>query len=306
MRTIYKQTLIILGITIIYVIANIALCKYSDYAFAKEVESSLVPIEVVFVGAPKDFKILPYSVKSVKKYLKQPITKLVLVAPKSEESIKLAHSLGMQYVDEDSLLNRKEFIDWVQKNKLLQNYQNNNWNWYYQQFLKLLYYKISEANNYFIIDTDVVMERPFVLVSNDNVKTFYIGPNKLGHETAKTSIKLLLGEDQFVPEFSFIADLMCFNKNIVKSMLDKIETKFATEFYKAGILVEQKSDARFSEYEMYGVYANYSSDITPKLLTNLIPMQNSSRNRDTLFLDRYLFELKAYRYISYHAWLSGE
>lgn len=300
MKRVYKITLISFALLSIFVISTyIFLYNYTDYIFTQSLKKSSVPIDVVFVGAPKDFEVLPYSVKSVKKYLMQPINKLVLIAPKSEEAIKLANSLKMEYIDENTLLNHQEFINWINTNELKKNY-GGSWNWYYQQFLKLLYYKISESKYYFIIDTDVVIKKPIVLVSNEGITTFFIGPN-LGHDISKTSAQKLLGNDQYVPEFSFIADLMCFNKDIVKSMITKIETKFKTEFYKAGILVEQDTNARFSEYEMYGVYANYSSDIIPlKPLTNYIPELGHSRKRNMLFLDYYSLELKKYSYIPYN------
>ena len=262
---------------------------------------------MVFVSAPKDFETLIYSVTSVKQYLQQPISRIVLIAPKSNAAIEISQSLGMEYIDENTILSHKDFTDWTRENKLSHNCRQCTWSWYYQQFLKLLYYKTTKAENYFVIDADIVMNKPFTLISNDGVRTFFTGHNS-GHEISKISVQLLLGEEQYVPEFSFIADLMCFNKNIVEGMITQIEKKFNLEFYKAAILVEQASKARFSEYEMYGVYVNFNNDLaSSRQLTNYIPLPpktNCTRKRSTLGLDQLSNELKICHYIAYHYWFN--
>ena len=112
-----------------------------------------------------------------------------MIAPKSEAATKIANSLGLEYIDENTLLDHDEFINWVKTNKLSQNYASQNWNWYYQQFLKLLYYKQAQTNYYFVIDADIVFKRPLVLVSDNGIRTFFISNYNAGHEISKTSIK---------------------------------------------------------------------------------------------------------------------
>ncbi len=86
--------------------------KESAFNYSK-LKLSLIPLDVVFVTTEKDFEILPYPLESVKKYLKQPINKFILVSPKTEQAIKLSKSLGMEYIDENSLLDHTEFMNWV-------------------------------------------------------------------------------------------------------------------------------------------------------------------------------------------------
>lgn len=312
-----KYLKLIIGIFIIYAIGRASLCTYIDYTLSKHIPNSSIPIDVVLIATKKDFNVVPYSVESIKKYLKQPINRIVLISSKTEKAEKLAIELGMEFIDENKLLNLKDFVSWVKENNLKYNFANINW--YYQQFLKLLYYKESKSEYYFVIDADIVMNRPFVLVTDDRINTFFIGQND-AHKISETSIKKLLGDDQFVPEFSYIADLMCFNKEIVKEMLNKIEKRFNTEFYKAAILVEQNSDARFSEYEMYGSYANHNSNnnnyitylpsvfatgtyFKDYLNSNHFLSDGHTRKRTTLFWDRHDPSLKAYPYIAYHSWV---
>jgi|GEM_PF-2302905 len=313
-----KYLKFIIGLFLIYAIGRVAICSYIDHTLDIHAPESSVPIDVVLIATKKDFNVIPYSIESIRKYLKQPINRAVLISPRSPKALKLAKKLNMEFIDENSLLNLKDFTNWVKENNLSYNYANINW--YYQQFLKLLYSKESESDNYFVIDADIVMNRPFVLVSDDNINTFFIGNND-AHEISKSSIKQLLGEEQFVPKFSYIADLMSFNKNIVKEMLNKIEAKFNLEFYKAAILVEQNSDARFSEYEMYGAYANHTFS-NKKQYTSYLPSvfatrddlldyldsihyfsSSHTRKRTTLLWDRYDPTLKAYPYVAYHSWV---
>jgi hypothetical protein len=306
------------GIFLVYALGRALLCIYIDYTLEKHIPNSSVPIDVVLIATKKDFEVVPYTVKSIRKYLKQPINRIVLISNESDKALKLAKSLDIEFIDENSLLKLKDFTSWIKKNHLSSNYPN--LNWYYQQFLKLLYYKISKSEYYFVIDADIVMNRPFVLVSDNKVNTFYIGQNS-AHKISESSTKKLLGEEQHFPEFSYIADLMCFNKNIVKTMLDKIEQKFNIPFYEAAMLIEQNSDARFSEYEMYGAYANNDKErlknsvsylpsvyapegyLNNYLASNHYLSDSHTRKRTTLFWDRYDPTLKAYPYIAYHSWV---
>ena len=213
----------------------------------------------------------------------------------------------MEYINEDELLNHHDLMSWIKENKLSKNYFEGGWSWHYQQFLKLLYHKISDTQFYYIIDADVVIKRPFVLISNEGVRTFFITENQ-GHERSIISTQKLLGDNLHTPSYSFITDSMCFDKYITRDMINNIEKRFNMEFYKAGIIVEQNSKARFSEYEMYGIYANHSSQIyNLKILPAFIPITSIDhlRKRDNLESDNFLYRLKKHPYITYHAWLNN-
>lgn len=299
-----------------YIITRVVICNYIDYIADKHVPNSNIPIDVVLVASNKDFDVIPYSISGIRKYLKQPISRAVLISPKTPQAMSLAKALNMEFVDENSLLKFSDFKNWIKDNNIKHTHPGIGW--YYQQFLKLLYSKISSSEYYFIVDADIVMNRPFVLITNDKIHTFFVGENH-AHEVSRTSIKRLLGEQQYVPDFSYIADLMCFNKDITQAMLAELETKNGQEFYKAAMLAEYDSKARFSEYELYGAYANHRDD---KPLVNYIPSVYASseylknylesyhflsdghtRRRYCLLCDKYNPELKAYPYLAYHHWI---
>ena len=48
--------------------------------------------------------------------------------------------------------------------------------------------------------------------------------------------------------------MMCFDKDAVKDLITKIENEHIMPFYQAAIKLEQSNEARFSEYELYGVF----------------------------------------------------
>ena len=318
MKRRYIFLLLFIGIFSIYTLGRIALCNYIDSTLLTQTPKSSIPIDIVLIATTKDFDVVPYSIQSIRKYLQQPIHKAVLIAPKNDESIKLAQELQLELIDENSLLNLQSFKNWIKDNNLSYNYHSITW--YYQQFLKLLYSNISESDYYFVIDADIIMNRPFNLVTDNKIHTFFIGDNH-AHEISKTSIQKLLGKEQYVPEFSYISDLMCFEKSLTQKLIEKIELRSGMKLYKAAILVEQNSNARFSEYELYGSFANYNSDEKNRAV-NYIPSVYASdqyfknylnswhylssghtRKRNSLFWDRYDPTLKAYPYIAYHSWV---
>lgn len=317
MNTIKLFLLSFLSILLLSALGSFFICEYVDYTNAKNLDNSKVPIDIVLVAHKKDFDVVPYSINSIKKYLKQPIKRIVLISEPSPQAEKLVTKLGIDFIDENSILNKANLEQWFNKNNLKLNYQN--FSWYYQQFLKLLYYKHSLSENYLVIDADIVMNRPFVLVSDYNITTYFIGQNS-AKKLSNQSIRKLLGNDQYIPEFSYIADLMCFNTIILEKMINKIEDKFNAPFYETAFLIDQNPESRFSEYELYGVFANHSVD--NKMIASYIPSvaaepgyyenylssihffsSGHSRKRTTLFLDRYNPSLKAYPYIAYHSWI---
>jgi hypothetical protein len=214
--------------------ANFLGALFIDFMQNKYAETSSVPLEVVFVTAEKDFEVLPYSVASVRKYLKQPITKFVLVAKKTQKALDLAKSLNLNFIDENDIIDLAKLKAFVSDNNFI---LKGSLTWYYQQFLKLAYHEKAATKYYFVIDADIVLTKPLILVSDYGVHNFFIGEN-IGHGNYKASIEAILGNKQFIPDFSFVADMMCFDKDVVMALINYIENKFRIPFYKAAITVE--------------------------------------------------------------------
>lgn len=284
-------------ITIIVIFAPISICfgLYFDQVYRNILGEAPTSVEVVFVTAKKDFSILPTAVKAVEKYLQNPVERFVLVSPNTPEAIEIARANNMHYMDENKILDFNTLHEWIQKNNLKLNHPRGT-SWYYQQFLKLFYSKHTSSKNYVIVDADLVLERPLNMISEYGITTFLIGKNS-GHEISKKSIAKLLGPEQFIPSFSYIADMMCFKTEAVISLIKEVEEKFNQPFHQAAIMVEQGSDARFSEYELYGVYYNFR--YKPPVLSNYLINRRKHSIRPALLLKQYIPWYKKYAYIAY-------
>tara|TARA_B100000989_G_C19512566_1_gene459878 strand:+ start:659 stop:1549 length:891 start_codon:yes stop_codon:yes gene_type:complete len=281
----------------IFLVSYIAISFEVDRALNLYAEHSSVPIDIVFVVAEKDVETLSYSVNSVKKWVKHPINKMVIIARPTPCLQDLAKELGLELIDENTLLPWGAFEAWIKNEGISLNHES--LGWYYQQFLKLLYYDNADSEYYFVVDADVVIKKPMVLISDDGVHTYFVGEN-LGDTISKNSAKKLLGGLSCVPSFSFVADLMCFDRRVVRSLIQDIESRFKTDFYKAALLVEQGNAARFSEYELYGLYANF---VCEGSLASYLPKSDIGRPRRKLWLDAYKIKLKTLPYIAYHHYL---
>lgn len=271
-----------------------AICSYLDAMHIHHAQKSNIPIEIVLVTAEKDFEILPHTITSIKKYIQHPISKITLVAKGSDKAKILAKSLDVEFVNEDDLLSLTEFKAYIKTNNLQLKHRPE---WYYQQFLKLYFYKKAQARYYFVIDADIILTQPMTLVNNEGVHSFYIGDYH-GHHISQLSVAKILGQQQFMPSFSFIADLMCFNKNTVKDLIQFVENRENKSFHHFAIEVEQGSSARFSEYELYGIYANFHG--ANKIIPTYMPLSQIRRERSSLDDDMMNPNFRFAPYIAYH------
>ena len=312
MKNIVKYLLVLLLPVFIYCVFQLVLCKYLDSIFEYDVRESSIPIEVVFVATDKDFETLSYAVHSVRKYLRQPISKVVLISPKTDRAERLAKELNMEYIDEASIFDVTNLKRWIVDNNLKLGRHMAPLSWYYQQFLKLFYHRYTKSDYYLVVDADVVIQRPFVMVADDQIHTFFAGNVSQGippHDIAslrnvathdalfKRSTSLLLGEDVYVPKFSYIAHLMCFNRDMVVKMMEHVERNRHAPFYKAVILAEQDNDAVFSEYQLYGTYCNF---VERGQASDHVNYSVYVGNRYLIWADQINSEFKKMPYIAYH------
>jgi hypothetical protein len=272
-----------------------------DQLNLKYAEKSNYPIEVVFVSAEKDFDILVLSIESIRKYLSQPISKIVLVAPKSEASLKIAKDYEIEFLDEADIFDLGIFKKWLIDNKIEMNHTPT---WYYQQFLKLMYARHTVSDHYFIVDADIIFMKPFVMYSEYGITTYYIGGNS-GREMSQTSTERIFQDSGiYKPEFSFISDLMLFDSSVVRNMLDFVEEKSNLPFYQAAMFAEKSVNiSRFSEYEMYGIYANFyqkNKSILPRFVpkSKVVSARSKLKNNNNKVKNYYI------PYIAYHHYLN--
>lgn len=297
----YKKSLfnrkLLLVLSLIAVITGIVYFYKNNY-----VEKSSYPIEVVFVATEKDFEILTLSIESIRKYLSQPISKIVLIAPKSDLALKIAKDYEVEFLDETDILDLGIFKKWLISNKIELNHTAT---WYYQQFLKLMYARHTMSDHYFVVDADIIFMKPFVMYSECGTTTYYIGKNS-GRKMSQASTERIFQDSTIhKPKFSFISDMMLFDSSIVLSMLDLVEKKYNLPFYQAAMLAEKSPEiSRFSEYEMYGIYANFYQ-IKKPILPRYLPKSNVMLARDKLKKNNNKIQNYNVPYIAYHHYLNS-
>ena len=224
-------------------------------------ESSSDPIELVIPLAAKDLEVFPLMLASVRKNLRQPISKIVVIAADQKPIRELCARLDVQFIDENTILKREPFLKIVANYGVSKIYKVRPDSWYYQQLLKLYYAQYTNAVDYLVVDADLIWLRPMVFKTAANKYRFHRMQN-LAQDAYICASNQLLGLD-IREHNSYVADMMLFNRRVVLAMLTEIEKRAGQDFAAAILKVSSSNtDCRFSEYETYGRYfANFVFDI---------------------------------------------
>lgn len=127
--------------------------------------------------------------------------------------------------------------------------------WYFQQFLKYAFERVSNDEDYFLIwDADTVLLRPISFFSEDG-RPLYTRATE-HHRPYFETFEALFGESA-PREFSFISQHQLIHKATLRAMLAEIEDRHPTSRNWAWAIMENlrgEGSNRFSEYETYGHY----------------------------------------------------
>ena len=141
--------------------------------------------------------------------------------------------------------------------------------WYYQQFLKMEYSRISDGEFYMSWDGDTVPCKK-VEMFNDEGKPYLDLKHEYNELYFTTMGKLIPGLKKFI-EPSFISEHMLFKCDIMKKLIAKIESNESipgSRFYEKIINCIPLKDIQgngFSEFETYGSFVCLTSPMTYKL-----------------------------------------
>lgn len=141
--------------------------------------------------------------------------------------------------------------------------------WYYQQFLKMEYSRICEREYYMSWDGDTVPCKE-VKMFNDEGKPYLDLKHEYNELYFTTMGKLIPGLKKFIDP-SFISEHMLFKCDIMKKLIDKIESNESIQgsrFYEKIINCIPLEDIQgngFSEFETYGSFVCLTSPMTYKL-----------------------------------------
>ncbi len=134
--------------------------------------------------------------------------------------------------------------------------------WYYQQFLKMQYSRISEDAYYMVWDGDTIPCRKIEMFDPNTGQPYMDLKREYHKEYFDTIEKLFDGMKKSI-DHSYIAEHMLMKTDIMRQMLQEIEEKDAlsgNSFWEKIIRViepEKIQQTAFSEFETYGTYCSY-------------------------------------------------
>lgn len=209
---------------------------------------------VIIPAAYKDFEFLQKTIKYVSMNIKpQKIfliidTRLVKFLPK-----KVKFNALVEVLDENGLLENLSF-DCVKNNLVNHGLPAKRTGWFLQQFIKLGFAlsEYCDTDYYLSWDADTLPLRNIEFFTSDGKPIF---TKKKEHNQAyfDTLSKILeLGKYAY---FSYIAEHMMFNKNVMKEMLGDIEESpiYGDSWYEKIINATDSTNVNsFSEFETYG------------------------------------------------------
>ena len=211
----------------------------------------LPTIDILIPAIEKDLGTLPFVIDSVRKQVRHPIGKFMIVSPSSKKIRQLCAKKGCTFINEQTVLP-------ITKKNI--NYRSARWDrsgWLFQQLLKLGGSTLGKQAYYLVIDADTVLIRPHAFKTSDGQTIFYY--RKWSQPEYFQTYKKLLGK-KAASRTSFVTHYMLFERSKVASLKRAIEARHRTTWYSAIIRsMNKKKQFAFSEFETYGNYlhANY-------------------------------------------------
>ncbi|WP_308638204.1 DUF6492 family protein [Paenibacillus silvisoli] len=253
------------------------------------IKSSKVKIDVFIPAIEKDLGTLPYVINAVRKQVKHPIGRFLIVSPNSSRIKALCKRKRCTFVNENKVLP-------ITKKHI--HYRSRRWErsgWMFQQLLKLGGDKLCSSNYFLVIDADTVLIRPHVFRSGG--KTLFYCRNWSQPEYFRTYRKLM-GKKAIRPA-SFVTHYMLFERSKLRQMKKMIAAKHGMSWYRAILKsMDRTKQFAFSEFETYAnyLYARNRSGVgIRKALNkslNMSASQLSPARRQSL--------ARSYRSVSFH------
>lgn len=205
-------------------------------------------IDVIIPVIPKDLLTLPYCLDGLKSNVVNKIKDIYLVGPQDERLLKFTKDNNLVFVDENNVLG------FGSKNiKYTTADGRNRSGWLFQQFLKLSG-NIGTCENFVTIDSDHILIRPHVFLTQDDKFVFY--RSQEFHAQYILANYHLLGKLR-LNSLSFVAHKMIFNKHCLKELKEIIEKRSGKKWTDAIIdALDNREPSAFSEFELYASFVN--------------------------------------------------
>lgn len=193
---------------------------------------------------PKDFSSVELCVDGIKNIS---CCSRILIICKKKLNIEGTIHIPEEKFDKFITKNQIKEI-WNKKNKKL-SYRSK---WIYQQFLKLLCFKVIEdiTESFVLVDSDTI----FLKDVRFDEKLFFYSVADEYHLPYLNPIKKLL-DTQNTIGFSCINHHMIFNKEKISMMINEIETRFNKNFVDCVLdIIDYNEGSCFSEWDLYSNY----------------------------------------------------
>ena len=229
--------------------------------------------DVLIVVAEKDFPRLKRLYCKIPKYID--CKKIIFVGNAAVgEMTRELEDDTFSWIDENSIL-PFDNVHSLMSSRLsayldLQSLPRGITGWYYQQFLKMKYSEICEDKYYMTWDGDTVPCRHISMFKEETGEPFLDLKTELKKEYFETMGTLISGMKKVI-EKSFISEHMLFRKDIMQSLIKRIEANEGIEgncFWEKilhSIPVDIMQDGVFSEFETYGTFVALTNPMAYRL-----------------------------------------
>ncbi|MBO5613457.1 MAG: hypothetical protein J5905_03025 [Prevotella sp.] len=248
------------------------LCAWFPY---KRLRPSKEEIDVVIPVIAKDLEILPLCLEGVRRCVAHPIKNIYLVAPDEEKIRSFCDRNGLVFVDETSVLGIKP------KDLNIMVDGRDRSGWLFQQLIKLSG-KVGTCDRYLCIDSDHILVREHVFVTEEGKTVFYMSYEK--NEPYYRNIHRLFPEIKMAG-LSYVAHKMLFSKDVLRRLHEDLAERGGGG--KTWIeVIRDNYDcncfADFSEFELYGNYMTEERKVRRPWLQKLLRYKDLA-DYDTLY-----------------------
>jgi hypothetical protein len=255
-------------------------------------DSDFSEIDIVIPTIPKNFDTINNCIDYAKKNLNHKVNKIYIISPETEEIKKFCEASNFIFVDENTLLGYKsKDINYQYKNI-------NRSGWIFQQLLKLSADKITEKDNFLVVDSDTMLINKHTFITKEG--KFVLFQSSEWHEEYMETFKKIFNESP-ISKLSLISHMMIFNKKMLNDFKSEIESKNNKKWDELILsLINPNDISYFSEYESYGnwLIKNHSQKIA------LMPFYNKSITNLEDFIKNENKYKKYYNSISIHKYQS--
>lgn len=246
-----------------------------DINFSKNTFSTL-PIEVVLVSIQKDYNVLIHTIESIKKNVRHPIKKIIVISSKSNLIRKLCKETNCVFIDENTVLpitkkDIKYVVNGIDRS-----------GWLFQQLLKYEASKYCRQKYYLVTESDTLFIRPRVF--EQHRKIYFPCSGQLCHIPYFISYRAILGKT-IKPYINFTSHHVLINKRRMKQLKTDVEAYCKKPWYKAIIEnIDKTNGSAISDYETYGqyIYNNFIKDMEIEYWSNISLKRDALTNTDQL------------------------